>query len=167
MDKINVLTRRMIDYERGCPERVQHFLKVHAFARMIGQGEALDERTLYILEAAALVHDIGIKPALEKYGSSAGPLQEREGIEPAREMLTQLGFDTELTDRVCTLVGRHHTYHDVDGVDCRILLEADFLVNLYENGAGQPEIESALANIFRTGTGTDICRAMFGISPAR
>lgn len=165
MDKLHALANEMIEYERGCPQRVQHLLKVHAFARLIGVGEGLDARTLYILEAAALVHDIGIKPALAKYGSSAGPLQEREGVAPAREMLTSLGFDEALTERVSALVGRHHTYENVDGPDCRILLEADFLVNLFENSAGEAEIKTALRNIFRTETGIHICRTMFGISP--
>ena len=165
MDKLHALAQEMIAYERGCPQRAQHLLKVHAFARLIGTGEGLDGRTLYILEAAALVHDIGIKPALAKYGSSAGPLQEKEGIAPAREMLIGLGFDGDLTERVCTLVGRHHTYDNVDGPDCRILLEADFLVNLFENGAGTAEIQTALQRVFRTRTGIDICRTMFGLAP--
>ena len=70
----------MIQYEKGCPSRIQHFLKVHSFAKLIGELEGLDEHTQYILEATALVHDIGIKPAIEIYGSGAGPYQEKEGF---------------------------------------------------------------------------------------
>ena len=72
------LVMRMSEYDHGSPKRIQHLLKVHAFSRTIGILEGLDEGSLYILETAALVHDIGIRPALEKYGSEAGYLQEKE-----------------------------------------------------------------------------------------
>ena len=61
----------MISFYRGDPARIQHFMKVRGFAKLIGEEEGLDEKTLYILEAAACVHDIGIRPALEKYGKDA------------------------------------------------------------------------------------------------
>ncbi|MDE5596706.1 MAG: phosphohydrolase, partial [Lachnospiraceae bacterium] len=92
MDTIHQLTRRMITYEKGCPRRIQHFIKVHSFAKNIGIGEKLDEKTLFTLEIAAIVHDIGILPAEEKYGSCEGKLQEKEGPAPAREMLSSLAI---------------------------------------------------------------------------
>lgn len=55
------LTRKMIEYYCGDPKRIQHFLKVHELAKLIASGENADEKTLFIIEAAALVHDIGIK----------------------------------------------------------------------------------------------------------
>ena len=53
----------MIAYDSGDPKRIHHFLKVHAFARLIGLEERLDPDTQFILETAALVHDIGIHKA--------------------------------------------------------------------------------------------------------
>ena len=35
------LILKMISYDHGSPERIQHFLKVHEFARLIGIGENL------------------------------------------------------------------------------------------------------------------------------
>ena len=61
------------------PGRIQHFLKVHSFAKTIAVSEHLDEKTLFITEAAAIVHDIGIRLCLEKYGDGNGKLQEKEG----------------------------------------------------------------------------------------
>lgn len=161
MNTIYELTRRMIAYEKGCPERIQHFIKVHSFAKMIGEGEGLDDSTLYILETAALVHDIGIRPAEIKYGSHDGKLQEKEGPAPARELLSGLHFPEDIIDRVCYLVSRHHTYDNVDGMDYRILLEADALVNLYEDHVPDSAVEAMLHNVFRTKTGTAVCREMF------
>lgn len=161
MNLIYELTHCMIEYYKGDPERIQHFIKVHSFASLIGRGESLDEKTLFLLEAAALVHDIGIKPAEEKYGCCDGNLQEQEGPAPAREMLDKLGFEMEDIERICYLIAHHHTYTNVDGIDYRILLEADFLVNLYEGHSSKEAMESALKNIFRTDTGSKICRIMF------
>jgi uncharacterized protein len=155
------LTMEMIRYEQGTAHRIQHFLKVHAFCVLIAQGEQTDQKTIEILRAASLVHDIGIKPSLVKYHSSAGTYQQKEGPLPAREMLQRLSYDPEVIDRVCYLVGHHHTYHDIDGLDYQILVEADFLVNLLEDHAQLKEIESVREKIFKTKTGTTILNEMF------
>ena len=105
MEKINALILDMINYYSGDARRIQHFLKVHAFAKLIGETEKLDGEALLTLEAAAVVHDIGIKPAEEKYGSSSGKLQEKEGPAPARSMLRSNGFRENTVERVCFLVG--------------------------------------------------------------
>lgn len=69
----------MTEYEGGCVERVNHFLKVFAFAKTIAEGEDVDDATKEILEAAAITHDIGIRVCFEKYGNCNGPHQEVEG----------------------------------------------------------------------------------------
>ena len=53
MSRLNNLYKKMIEYYRGNPQQIQHLTKVHSFAKLIGEEEHLDERTLYILEAAA------------------------------------------------------------------------------------------------------------------
>ena len=161
--KHEALLREMIRYEAGVPQRAQHLLKVYEFARLIAAGEGLDAETCRILEAAAIVHDIGIRPAMEKYGSGAGPLQEKEGIPAARELLTRLAYEEALVDRVCYLVGHHHTYDEIDGMDYQILVEADFLVNHFEGNSSPEAIQKTLETIFRTETGRELCRTMFGL----
>jgi hypothetical protein len=64
-------------------------------------------------------------------------------------------------ERICYLVGHHHTYTDMDGMDYRILVEADFLVNLYENNVKYKAILASDENIFRTETGRTILKTMF------
>ena len=85
MNRIDRLYMEMIHYYQGDPKHIQHFVKVHDLSRLIGQGEGLDEDTMYVLEAAALVHDIGIKVGMEKYGRSDGKTQEAEGPAAARD----------------------------------------------------------------------------------
>lgn len=93
----------------------------------------------------------------------SGKLQEEEGPPAAEEMLTRLGFERKVTERVCYLVGHHHTYTHIDGADYQILVEADFLVNLYKDQIGKNSAESVLDKIFRTGIGRKICEEMFAL----
>lgn len=152
----------MIAYYDGDPKRIQHFTKVHSYARLIGIGEELDDASLFILEAAAYTHDIGIRVAEEKYGRCDGKLQEQEGPIIAQKMLSQLGFENYIVERICFLIGHHHTYDNIDGLDYQILVEADFVVNLYEDDAGNRAIDKAYKRIFKTETGKKIFRLMFG-----
>ena len=164
------LILKMISYDHGCPGRIQHFLKVHSFAKTIAVSEHLDEKTLFITETAAIVHDIGIRLCLEKYGDGNGKLQEKEGPALAEQMLSELGFEKdviervrEVSERVQYLITHHHTYNNIDGIDYQILVEADFLVNLFEGNTDTAHIRATYDNIFRTETGKKICREMFGL----
>ena len=151
--KTGIAISAMIDYLKGNLHEVEHLLKVYGYAKAIGELEGLDARTQEILEIAAVVHDIGIPKAIEKYGSDAGPYQEELGPSEARRLLADIGCDEKLIERVCTLVGRHHTYTDVDGLDCRILLEADYLVNASFNHHSEKAILAARESFFRTEAG--------------
>ena len=161
---LDALFFEMMRHEAGCPHRAQHLTKVHAFARRIARAEGLDPRTTFVLEAAALAHDIGIRPALAKYGRDDGPYQEKEGAPLARALLARLGFDEAAAERVAWLVGHHHTYAGIDGMDYQILVEADFLVNWHENGTDAARIAQGLGRIFRTPTGIALARTMFGLT---
>lgn len=158
------LLLRMMDHDRGRPHLIQHFLKVHAFARLIGRQEGLDERTQHILETAAIVHDIGIVPSLQTYGDDAGKHQEELGPAQAQEMLKALGYDADVIARVSRLVSRHHTYTDILGMDHQILIEADFLVNLLENHSGMDAVRRADETIFSTDTGRRLLHTQFDLS---
>lgn len=158
---INRVMQAMIEYDQGDPMRIHHLLKVHTLAALIGECEGLDEATQEILEVAALIHDIGIHLAVETYGSAAGQYQEIVGPGEAEAMLTELGFSQEVIQRVCFLVGHHHSYDQVDGPDYQILLEADLLVNLYDNTISPSDQRKAYRARFRTETGKRLCRLMY------
>jgi HD superfamily phosphodiesterase len=153
MKQISNVISAMIAYYAGDVRRIHHFLKVYAYAKSIGENENLEPAMQDILEVAAVVHDIGIKVSEEKYNSSAGNHQQIEGPPVAEKMLTELGYDKSFVERVCYLIAHHHTYNNITGHDYQILVEADFLVNLYEDGAGESAILSAKEKIFRTKTG--------------
>lgn len=158
---ITTITDQMMQYYQGQRKRINHFMKVFAYSQMIGKSEHLDEKTQKILEITALMHDIGIKVSEVKYGSSAGKYQEIEGPSVAREMLENLNIEEDIIDRVCYIIGHHHTYDCIEGLDYQILVEADFLVNLDEHQSSKDAIAHAKKNIFKTKTGIAYLEKMF------
>lgn len=153
MPKLGHLIAKMTQYYRGDPHQIEHFLKVYGYAVAIADGEQLPPLTCEVLYTAAVLHDVGCKVSVQKYGSSAGPHQEKEGPPIARSMLQELGYKEPLIQRVCYLIGHHHTYRGIDGDDYQVLVEADFLTNIGESEQYYRSRYTALENIFRTPTG--------------
>jgi hypothetical protein len=60
------------------------------------------------------------------------------------------------------MIGNHHSYKNIDGLDFQILVEADFLVNIYEDNLDKGAIESIRKKIFKTATGLKILNSMYG-----
>lgn len=143
--------RAMIRYDAGDARRIQHLVKVHDFAATIAAAENIVGEERLTLEAAAILHDVGIHAAEAKYGDCSGKHQEELGPEEARKVLDEVGgFSTSQTERICWLIAHHHTYTGVSSTDHRILLEADFLVNSFEDNLSQKAIMAFRENVFRS-----------------
>lgn len=163
MIKLDNLIVEMVNFNEGEPKLIQHFIKVHEFAKLIGNMECIPCSEMEILEAAAIVHDIGVKVSVEKYGKYNGKTQEQEGPIYAEEILNKLGFKKEVIDRISYLIAHHHTYSNIEGLDYQILVEADFLVNMYEKQYDEVTIQNTYTRIFKTESGKKLCRKMFMI----
>ncbi len=109
MEPLEKIARAAIVYDAGDPRRIHHLLKVHAFARLIGMGEGLDPRTLFRLEAAAYLHDIGIHEGERRYGHCTGKIQEELGPDLAQPILADAGITGEDAERSKWLIGHPHT----------------------------------------------------------
>ena len=160
---INQLHLAMIELYKGDAKRIQHFCKVHSYAKLIAETVNVDKNCQFIIEAAAVTHDIGIHICEEKYGSCNGKLQEKEGPAIAEKLLGELGFDRKVSERVQYLIAHHHTYGNINEMDYQILVEADFLVNIMEDGLSKEAALKAYHSIFKTTCGKMICREMFDI----
>lgn len=160
---MNSILKEMILFDAGDAKRIQHLIKVHSFAALIGREEKLSDDVQEILEVAAILHDIGIHSAERKYHSAAGVYQEKEGPSLAADLLNGLGCKKPLIDRVCYLIGHHHTYHEIDGLDYQILIESDFLVNAFEDNVSKKGIRSFRQKIFRTKTGIQLLNQIFDL----
>ncbi|TCL43701.1 HD domain-containing protein [Harryflintia acetispora] len=158
------LVEKMIAFYNGNLHDINHFLKVHAYAKTIGELEGLDPLMQRTLEVAAIVHDIACPLCREKYGNTNGKRQEEHGEALAREFLDGTGCPDGLVERVCYLVAHHHTYTNVDGMDYQILLEADFLVNADESGMGEKAILNTLQKVFKTRSGIRLLKEIYQVA---
>ena len=157
------IMEKMIRYSAGDLHDIGHFVKVWAYAKTIGALEGLDPDVQFILEAAAITHDIACPMCREKYGNAGGRLQEREGPPLVRSFLADTCLTEEQIGRVAFLVGHHHTCTGVDGLDWQILLEADYIVNAAEQGYSTSDIRSFLITCAETPSGKKLIREIFGV----
>ena len=155
------IARKMVSYSNGNRHDINHFMKVYAFAKTIGECEGLDEAAQTILEIAAIVHDIACPLCREKYGSTNGKYQEQEGPALVRDFLEDSGLSQDAVERIAWLVGHHHTLRGIDGPDYQILIEADYLVNADESGYSRENVENTLGKVFRTKTGISLLKTMY------
>ena len=152
---------KMIAFSQGNLHDVEHFMKVHAFAGMIGALEGLDAGMQQTLELAAIVHDIACPLCRKKYGNTDGKKQELESPPLVEAFFDGLPVSQETVRRVSWLTAHHPTYTGVDGPDHRILLEADYLVNAGENGYSEQAVRAALEHIFETASGKRLLRSLY------
>ncbi len=152
---------KMIAYSDGNIHDIDHLIRVWTYAKTIGELEGIDADTQYILEVAAITHDIACPLCREKYGNTNGKHQEEEGVILARAFLSDCGMGAEQIDRIAYLIGHHHSFHDIDGIDYQILIEADYIANATENGFSRENMTNFINKIMKTGSGEKLARTVF------
>lgn len=163
MKTVAEIMQKMIRYSDGNRSDIQHFLKVWGYAKTIGELEGLDQRTQYILETAAILHDIACPLCRQKYGNTNGKYQEKEGMLLAADFLRDTGMDPDMADRVVYLVGHHHTISEINGSDYQILIEADYIVNADESSYSPENISGFIRNTAGTAAGTALLKSIYGL----
>ena len=159
--KISEIMEKMIAFSKGNIHDINHFMCVWTYAKTIGELENLDQETQYILEVAAITHDIACPFCREKYGNTNGKYQEKEGMPIVKEFLADTGMSEAQIERVAYLVGHHHTLKDIEGIDYQILIEADYIVNAYESEYRKENIENFIEKVMKTDSGKRITREVF------
>ena len=160
---VTEIVTRMIKYSKGNIHDINHFLKVYAYAKTIGECEKLDSKTQEVLEVAAIMHDIACPLCREKYGNTNGQYQETEGSILAEEFLMGAGYSDEFIERVVFLIGHHHTIKNIAGMDYQILIEADYLVNADESNYSEANNCNVIEHIFKTDTGIGLLKSIYGL----
>ena len=141
-------------------KRVNHALKVARYAEQILKMEGGNP---LVVMGSAYLHDIGIHEAEKKYGSTAGNYQEKEGPPIAREILKKLDVQPEWIDEICDIVGHHHSPRREETLNFQILYEADWLVNIEEEGISKNrhETEKVVEKVFQTVTGKKLAAEIY------
>jgi HD superfamily phosphodiesterase len=141
-------------------KRINHALAVLSYADRIKSEEAGDD---FIVEAAAILHDIGIQAAEQKYGSSTGKYQEIEGPPIAEEILKRHNIASDAVEHICKIIANHHSGRNIDTDEFRIIWDADWLVNLqadFTDLSNEKKREMA-EKVFKTGKGREIALGLF------
>lgn len=158
---INAIFMKMTDFYEGNLHDIEHFIKVHAYARTIALGEKLSPPLQTIVEISALVHDIACPLCRQKYGSADGKKQELESPDLLKTFLKEFHLDPDMESRIIYLVSHHHTVLEAAETDHRILLEADFLVNASEGSASREAIRNFRDKVALTATGKQLFDSIY------
>jgi urease accessory protein UreE len=155
------IIEEMKEVFKEIPFGVEHTLKVLQNAEDIMKGENIEEDKV-LITIVAILHDIGAVEAQKKYGSIDGIYQEKEGPAVARNVLQKIGYDKNI-DRICFIIGNHHTPSKIDGIDFQIQWESDLLENLtvMDIHKQQHEIKNCIEQNFKTNTGKSIAYSRF------
>lgn len=131
-------------------------------AEDIMNGENIGEEEKEFISIIAILHDIGAVEAQKKYGSIDGVYQEKEGPAVAKEILKKVGYNKNI-DRICFIIGNHHTPSKINGLDFQIQWEADLLENLMvmDKEKEQEKIKKCIGENFKTNTGKRIAYNRF------
>lgn len=154
---------RAISYFRGDPRRIHHLLKVHSYGKTIAQSIGFNKHDLTILEITLLLHDVGIKKGEEIHHSSNAIYQEKYGPECALEILQDLDIKKEDLDHIAFMIAHHHSYSGISDISLQVLVEADFLVNAYEDNMTRDAIINVRDSIFKNDVSKKILNDMFNL----
>jgi len=126
------------------PFGIEHTLKVLKNAEDIMNGENIGEEEKEFISITAILHDIGAGPAV------------------AKEILKKVGYNKNI-DRICFIIGNHHTPSKINGLDFQIQWEADLLENLMvmDKEKEQEKIKKCIGENFKTNTGKRIAYNRF------
>jgi len=140
--------------------RINHAMAVLWYAQRIREAEGGDA---LVVDAAAILHDIGIHEAERKYNSAAGKYQELEGPPIAAAILEKLGVANEQAENICCIVGNHHSARDIDSIEFSCIWDADWIVNMPDECSRMTDAEKErlIGKIFRTDTGRKMARALY------
>ena len=158
---ISEILRKMFAYSNANIHDIDHLIRVWTYAKTIGELEGINKDTQFILEVAAITHDIACPICREKYGNTNGNHQEEEGIPLVKAFLSDCDMSESQIERVAYLVGHHHTLQEIDGIDYQILIEADYIANATVNGYSRENIENFMSKIMKTESGKRLTQDIF------
>lgn len=160
-NKLMTVKQRLIEELEGYfaddKRRIAHAQQVMYLAEELLREEGGD---WHIVIPAAILHDIGIKEAERRYGSSAGYYQEKEGPPIARKILLKMGFKREDIDEICQIIAHHHSPGKVNTQNFKLLYDADSLVNLKEV-EDKAKLKEMVDRVFLTPAGKKLAEKIY------
>ncbi|MDI6784150.1 MAG: HD domain-containing protein, partial [bacterium] len=160
----NKLLQEMELYFGKETRRIAHAKAVLSFAEQILHNIPYDKSVNpLVVIGAAVLHDIGIHVCEQKYGSTAGQLQEKEGPPIARAIMEKLGFEERIITEVCDIIGSHHSPGEINTLNFKVLYDADWLVNLKDEVGieDRPKLPRMINKVFLTEVGKTVAKKIY------
>ena len=157
MDPQSILCKKLIKEMKGFFGRdertIDHALAVFRNAQEILACEGGDARAV---NAAAILHAIGGPCPTCDTPPAGGDLSA------VKEILTRCGVDAEPADQVCRIIRTYCRGTVEDGIESKILWDAEWLAKLSEQGGGNdaPEVKEFIDRTFQTQKGRDLAAAL-------
>lgn len=123
------LVHALVHHFKDDYRRIEHAINVLHEAEKLSENQPIDHD---ILVSSALLHDIGIKIAEEKHGYNNGRLQEEYGPPLAQRILQDFHLETSKIEKICEIIGNHHSSSKYPYPELEILKQADGIVNKAE-----------------------------------
>lgn len=163
MNKETIINKMKAAFETTIPSEVNHALNVLENAEIIMDGEDIKGRERYLISVTAILHDIGMINAKEKYGLTFGHYQEKEGPAAAKELLVGEDLSGDEVERICYIIGNHHSPNKVEGIDFQIQWEADLIEALkkLDKENIQYKLEKIIKRNFKTKSGLELAKKIF------
>ena len=154
------LIKELEEYFAKDTKRIEHAQKVMDYAEELLKQEKAD---WHIVIPASILHDVWIKVAEKKYGSSAGIYQEKEGPEIARKILLKTGLKKEDIDEICEIIAHHHSPGRINTQNFKVLYDADWLVNLRDevDTKDKSKLNQIIDKVFLTSTGKELAQKIY------
>jgi len=154
------LIKELEGYFGDDTKRINHAKDVMHFAEELLKQEKGD---WHIVIPASILHDIGIKEAERKYGSSAGHYQEKEGPIVARRLLLKIGLKKEDIDEICEIIAHHHSPGKINTRNFKVLYDADWLVNLKDevDTKDKTRLSKLINKVFLTNRGKELAEKIY------
>lgn len=129
------------EYYRTEPDKIQRFIKVYGYAESIAILEKVDIDAQFMIKTSAIVKGIG------KYDLV--------------KLLKKCGYSKDVICRVKYLTA-HNVSDNMNEIECQIIVDAENIVALLEEKKDNEKICQISNQMFKTKSGTDMCRKIFG-----
>jgi hypothetical protein len=86
-----------------------------------------------------------------------------EGPAIAKEILERLSVQKEMINEICDIIGHYHSPREEETLNFQVLYEADWLVNIEEEGVSKErkKVEELIGKVFRTVTGKQLAEKLY------
>ncbi|MFW6006652.1 MAG: HD domain-containing protein [Halanaerobiales bacterium] len=158
------LMAEMEKYYGEDENRINHTRRVLSYAEKIMANSKNLDFDREIVVYTAILHDVGIPIAEEKYGSAVGKYQEREGPPIARNIMEGCNVAESVIKEVCEIIANHHSPGVIDTDNFKVFYDADWLVNLpaeYDLPENRKETKNIIDKIYFTEAAKEIARNEF------